>query len=102
MIHFSMKVYMKCRVDCHHCMGLARNGIDNRDEKCESDGIHNMRFIINIRSKSSCWRRMNDRKHGIIAASQARAGLVDDDDGFCLALGSEMKMSAIKYDQCRN
>ena len=45
---------------------------------------------------------MNDRKHGIIAASQARAGLVDDDDGFCLALGSEMKMSAIKYDQCRN
>ena len=38
---------------------------------------------------------MNDRKHGIIAASQARAGFVDDDDEFCLALEYEMKMSAI-------
>ena len=58
-----------------------------------------MRFIIDIRSNSSCW--MNDRKHGI-GIKHACAGLVDDDDdGSCLALESEMKMSAIKIDQRR-
>ena len=44
---------------------------------------------------------MNDRKHGI-GIKHACAGLVDDDDdGSCLALETEMKMSAIKNDQRR-
>ena len=85
---------VSCRLPSMHGVGVQRHR--------QSRWNHIMRFVINIRSKSSCWRRMNDRKHSIIAASQARAGSLDDDDEFCLALESEMKMSAINYDQSRN
>ena len=52
------------RVDRHSMHGVGAQQVMMEDAKAMGS-YQIMRFIIDIRSNSSCW--MNDRKHGIIA-----------------------------------